>query len=91
MQIFVREAGRNRTNPISAFHPEIRNPADLLPTELGCAAATPGAPQLIVTNVAVAAGMLSAYYAWLEGRLAYEESYLDVAAGVKVALERELL
>ena len=39
------------------------------------------APQLLVTNLAVASAMLSAFYACLQGTLTYEEVYLDIVAG----------
>ena len=91
VQIYVRERGENRTNPISTFHPEIAQPTDQSPAEAGCAAASASAPQIIVTNVEVASTMLGAFYAWLHGKLRYEEAYLDVATGERVPVRRELV
>ncbi len=91
VQIYVREKGANRTNPISTFHPEIREPADELPTEQGCVAASASAPQLIVTNVAIASAMLGAFYAWRHGLLQYEEAYVDVSKGAAVPVKRAVL
>ena len=90
VQVFLRARGRNVTNPLSTFHPEIAAPADRLPTEQGCAAATPSAPQLLFTNAAVATAMLGAFYAWRRGALAYEEAYLDVLTGKHVPVSRKL-
>jgi hypothetical protein len=81
VQIYLRRAGRDVTNPLSAFHPEIAKPADRLPTQLGCADAAASAPQLIFTNLAVASAMLGAFYSWRQGRRDYEEAYLDVLTG----------
>ncbi len=91
VQIYLRESGENRTNPISTFHPEIAKPADRSPAEAGCTAASASAPQIIVTNVEVASSMLGAFYAWLHGQLRYEEAYLDIASGARVPVERELV
>jgi hypothetical protein len=90
VQIYLRAHGRDRTNRLSTFHPEIAAPPDLLPTEQGCGAAARSAPQLLFTNAAVAVAMLGAYHAWSRGALAYEESYLDIVRGSHVPVRREL-
>jgi hypothetical protein len=77
--VYVRGGGRDLTNPPSRFHPEIRRPADRLPTAQGCAhAVSAGAGQLLFTNALVAASMLGAFYTWRSGQLDYEEVYLDL-------------
>jgi hypothetical protein len=91
VQVFLRREGRDLTNPLSAFHPEIAEPADALPTDLGCAEAAASAPQLLFTNAAVASAMLAAYYAWRSGILAYEEAYLDILSGRCLPVRRKLL
>ncbi len=91
VQIYERRAGRDVTNPLSAFHPEIAEPADALPTDAGCAAASASAPQLLFTNAAVASAMLSAFYAWREETLDYEEAYLDIARGRCTPVRRKLV
>lgn len=90
VQVYLRDAGRDLTNPLSAYHPEIARPADRLPTQQGCAAAAASAPQLLFTNAAVAASLLGAFYAWHRGRLAYEEAYLDLVTGRHVPVRRAL-
>lgn len=79
VQIFERRNGKNFKNPITRFHPEIKNPADRAPNEIGCEAlAESSAPQLLFTNLAVASAMLNAFYAWLHGKARFEEVYLDI-------------
>ena len=81
VQVVRRAGGRPLTSSLQRLHPEIREPKDRLPTEVGCEAlvAQGSAPQLLVTNVAVASAMLSAVLGLLRGTAVYEEVYLDVA------------
>lgn len=88
VQVYRRKRGRDLTNPLSRFHPEIAQPADRLPTAQGCAAALASAPQLLFTNATVAAAMLGAFYAWRQGRLDFEEVYLDILTGRMVPARR---
>ncbi len=88
VQVYLRAGGRERTNRLSRFHPEIARPADRVPTAQGCAAAAASAPQLLFTNAAVAAAMLGAFYTWRCGALAYEEAYLDILTGRAVPVRR---
>jgi hypothetical protein len=90
VQIYLRAGGRDRTNPLSRFHPEIERPRDRLPTRLGCQVRAARAPQLLFTNLAVAAAMLGAFYAWRRGELAFEEVYLDLLSGRALPIRREL-
>ncbi len=91
VQVYIRAGGCDVTNPLSRFHPEIARPSDRLPRVGGCAAAiSAGAPQLLFTNASVATTMLSAYYAWRCGRLAYEEAYLDILTGRSLTVRRAL-
>lgn len=90
VQIYVREAGRERTNAITRFHPEIAQPADTRPDQRGCDDLAPSAPQLLLTNLAVAAAMLGAFHAWLAGTLDWEEVYLDIAQGRMTPVKRAL-
>ena len=90
VHVYVRRAGRDRSNPPGRFHPEIAHPKDKLPTAIGCAVAAASAPQLGITNLAVATGMLAAFRAWRCGTLDYEELYLDVALGRMSPVRREV-
>jgi hypothetical protein len=89
-QIYIREKGRNVTNPLSRFHPEIAQPRDRLPTDQGCMAGAASAPQIIFTNAAVASAMLGAFYAWRCGTLEYEEAYFDILVARMVPLSRRV-
>lgn len=82
-QIFWRENGKNKTLPLAnRFHREIVEPADANPGEVNCTArAASGEPQLLLANNAAATCMLNAFYAWLEGCLAYDEVYFDIRTG----------
>jgi hypothetical protein len=90
VQVYLRRAGRDVTNPITRFHPEIRHAQEQGPDERGCGAQVQAAPQLLFTNLAVGAAMLGAFYAWLSGGLEYEELYLDVVSGRMTPVRRAL-
>jgi molybdopterin/thiamine biosynthesis adenylyltransferase len=90
VQIYLREDGRDRTNAITRFHPEIARPADRQPDQDGCADLAPSAPQLLFTNLTVAAAMLGTFHAWLAGTLDWEEVYLDIAQGRMTPVKRAL-
>jgi hypothetical protein len=90
VMVYERRAGRDLTNPLSRFHPEIASPQDKRPDEIGCAALAQSAPQLLFTNLAVAAAMLAAFYGWLTDRLDYEEVFLDIAGAKLQTVRRRL-
>ncbi len=90
VQVYLRRAGRDVTNPITRFHPEIRHAQEQGPDDQGCGAQVQTAPQLLFTNLAVGAAMLGAFYAWLTGSLEYEELYLDTVAGRMTPVRRAL-
>jgi hypothetical protein len=92
IQIYEKQQGQNRKNPITTFHPEIQTPADRAPYELSCEElAHSTAPQLLFTNLAVASALLNAFYSWLYNRLDYEEAYIDIVAGKVQIAYRALL
>ena len=88
VQIHLRVDGRNATNPITTFHPEIAKPADRLPTQRGCGELVASAPQLLFANLAVASALLGAFYAWRQQKLDYEEAYFDLLSGRCVPVKR---
>jgi molybdopterin/thiamine biosynthesis adenylyltransferase len=90
VQVYLRSGGRDLTNRLSRFHPEIERPRDRLPTELGCQAQLASAPQLLFVNLQVAAAMLNAFYAWRTGHLAFEELCFDTLTGRAVPVRREV-
>lgn len=81
VMVYERRGGRDLCPRLTRFHPEIAHPADKRPDQLGCAALAEAAPQLLFTNLAVAATMLGVFYAWLVGRLDHHEVYLDIVRG----------
>ena len=90
VQAYLREGGKNVTNPISLYHPEIRDPRDKMPHEVGCLEQANSAPQLVFTNAQVAVSLLSAYYAWERGALGHEEAYLNIETGRVQPVVRKL-
>lgn len=89
VQIVRRSGGRYLTGSLGRFHPEIREPQDELPSELGCVElAQAGAPQLLFTNLAVASAMLNGFYAVLQDQADYEEVYLDIIENRLVPVRR---
>lgn len=88
VMVYERDGGRELHPPLSRYHPEIARPADKRPDQLGCAALTPSAPQLLFTNLAVASAMLGAFYTWLLGRLGHDEVFLDIATAHMLPVAR---
>jgi molybdopterin/thiamine biosynthesis adenylyltransferase len=79
VQVYVRQGGRDLTPSLTRYHPEIAHPQDQNPATLSCEELmAAGAPQLLFTNLLVAALMLNAFYALRNGRLQYSEVYLDI-------------
>jgi adenylyltransferase/sulfurtransferase len=78
VQVYVRQASRDVTVPLTRYHPEIANPKGKLPTEMSCVELAQSVPQILFTNLAVASAMLNAFFAWTCGRLGYQEVKLDV-------------
>jgi predicted dinucleotide-binding enzyme len=92
VQVVRRAGGRALSNTLSAFHPEIADPADRAPGEASCGElVVAGAPQLLFTNLAVASAMLNAFWAVVRGAPAYEEVYLDIAKNRVEPVERALV
>lgn len=90
IQVFWRQNGQDRTLPLAnEFHPEVFFPTDQNPGELGCERLAQSEPQLLFTNNAVAAVMLNAYYAFVEGKLDYDEVYLDILTNNSRQVRRE--
>ena len=88
VQVYIREGGRDVTNPLTRFHPEIARPRDKRPDERGCAESVQAGPQLLFANIAVASAMLNSFYAWRSGMLAHEEVFLDIVIGRTTPVRR---
>jgi hypothetical protein len=81
-QIYVRRDGENASAPLTRHHPEIADPADVLPTDKSCGDLVASVPQIVFTNLTVAAAMLNAFWLYACGRLHYGECVFDIAEGL---------
>lgn len=90
VQVYLRRGGQDITNTISAYHRELKDPQDKLPTELGCGEQVDSAPQLLFTNMQVATTMLSAYHAYVNDQLDYEEVFFDILPQKMGAVQRKI-
>jgi len=89
VQIARRRAGRWVTGPLGRYHPEIAEPRDEAPGAASCVElAATSAPQLLFTNLLVAATMLNAFWGVLRETATYEEVYLDIAKNRVLPVER---
>jgi len=93
VQIYWRENEKNRTNSLTQFHPEIKHPEDVSPSDEkgeSCAVLVKRVPQLSFTNLAVASAMLNTFFIWASGKLNYEELYLDILKTKMVVSARDV-
>lgn len=81
VQIYVREGGIDLTPSLSCHHPEIANPADVLPTDQSCHELAMSVPQILFVNLTVAAAILNTLFLHLSGALHYGELAFDIAEG----------
>lgn len=89
VQMYIRKNGEDITLPIANdFHPEIMEPADRNPADVGCGELAESEPQLVIANNAMAAVMLSAFYSYLQGKVTYDEIYVDILTGNSRAVNR---
>ncbi|MDP3182222.1 MAG: ThiF family adenylyltransferase [Desulfobaccales bacterium] len=83
VQVYVKQNGRGLTPSLSRYHPEIAHPQDQNPATLSCEEfMARSVPQLLFTNLSVAALMLNAFYALRQERLEYSEVYLDIVKNI---------
>lgn len=86
VQIHIRKNGIDQRLPVAnaKYHPEIVTPTDNNPgivvSEVrdGCQVLAPSAPQLVVTNFAIASTMLNCFYGFVHGTIDYDEVFADV-------------
>ncbi len=82
VQAYVRRDGKEVTPDLERFHPEIKSPADRLPSEASCTELIVSVPQLLFANLAVASAMLNTWWLHLCGALHYGELVFDIAEGL---------
>ncbi len=80
VQVFRKKNGRMLSPPITAHHPEIAEPADRRPDEIGCDEEVESAPQLLFSNLMAASLMLNAWYSVTDDRLEWSEAYFDLVS-----------
>jgi len=78
VQVHIRRDGRDITPSLFAYHPEIADPADALPTDVSCTAAMASLPQVVFANLAAASAMLNAFYLHVCRELHYAEVCFDI-------------
>lgn len=82
--VYLRENGKDKTKSPTHLHPKIANPEDKNPGLLndaerqGCAREAQTHPQLLFTNLAIASTMLNCYYAFEQGKINFEQVYVDI-------------
>jgi molybdopterin/thiamine biosynthesis adenylyltransferase len=83
-QIYLRHAGEDASPSLTRYHPEIREPADKLPSdpEKSCTELVASVPQILFTNLATASAILNAVWLYLCGALHYSELSFDIADGL---------
>jgi molybdopterin/thiamine biosynthesis adenylyltransferase len=82
VQVYVRSNGQDLTWPLTRHHPEIKSPADRLPTDLSCTELVTSVPQILFANLATASAILNALWLHLCGALHYSELAFDIADGL---------
>lgn len=95
VQVFLRQEAVSLTHPLaSKYHPEIMYPKDKNPglmkpkDKMHCLEDAKANPQLLFANNAIASAMCSAYYAWEQKKLTYDEVYIDILTGVNRPVKR---
>lgn len=95
VQCHIRQKGVNVTLPLANdFHPEVQKPPEdnhplRLQQRRGCDTVVESEPQLVFTNFMVASVMLNAFYALVQGKLNYDEAYLDVQCNLIRTVQRK--
>ena len=82
VQAYLRRNGEDVSPSLTRFHPEIREPADRLPTEQSCTELALSVPQILFANLTVATAMLNTLWLHLCGALHYGELSFESADGM---------
>ena len=80
VQVYIRRGGKDLTPDLGAYHPEIANPEDQLPSEMSCEELSNAEPQLYFTNLGVATIMCWIFYKTIvKGQVDQQsEVYFDI-------------
>jgi len=80
IQIYLRKEGYDLTPTLTAYHPEIENPMDKLPSEMSCEELSKSDPQIFFVNLGVATLMCWAFYnVIVRNETRYSEVYFDMS------------
>ena len=90
VQIHLRREGRDRTPGLLAYHPELADPADRLPSDLSCSEAIASVPQILFANLASASVMLNTFYLHVCRDLGYAEVGFDIREALMRPVELPL-
>lgn len=91
VQIYVKKGGKEVTPKITDYHPEILAAQDKLPTEMSCEELQNAEPQLLFTNLMVAALMCQAFYNCIVRQdFTYSEIYFDINTMKALSYKRVL-
>jgi hypothetical protein len=82
VQIYLRRQGQDASPSLVRYHPEIREPADRLPTDKSCTDLITSVPQILPANLMTAAALLNALWLHLCGAMHYGELCFDIADGL---------
>lgn len=90
VQVFVRQAGQDKTCRPDKYHPELASPRDKAPYEMSCEELAASSPQLIFTNLTAATLMLNAFYALEQKKLDCQKSeiYFDIVVNAATPRNR---
>jgi predicted ThiF/HesA family dinucleotide-utilizing enzyme len=78
VQIAIRSRGFPQTAPLTQYHREIAQASGALPGDQDCGQLAASQPQIFFTNVAVASGLLNAFFAYTCEQLTYQEVQFDI-------------
>jgi hypothetical protein len=79
VQVYLRRGGEDASPSLTRYHPEIREPADKLPTDVSCTELVASVPQVLFTNLLTASAILNTLWLYLCGALHYSELSFDMA------------
>lgn len=91
VQIYIKEGGEEKTPAITDYHPEIDEPDDKSPEEMGCEELAKSEPQLYFTNLFAATLMCCSFYNVLKGDRKISEVYFDIEQMNSMSKQRELI
>ena len=79
VQVYLRRNGADASPSLTAFHEEIRNPADQPADAENCVEMIQRTPQLLFANLTAAATICSTFWLYLCDALHYSEVAFDIA------------